>query len=59
MKTCKLVYTNVGYVMEAVENASHIPFLPLDLVLFGQPISGNKDGRFSSWSNIINIIDNL
>lgn len=59
VKCCKLVYTTVGYVMEAVEDASHVPFLPLDLVLFGQPIPANKDGRFSSWSNITDIIDNL
>ena len=59
VKSCKLVYTIVGYVMEAVEDASHIPFLPLDLALFGQPVPANKDGRFSSWSNIKDIIDNL
>ena len=59
VKSCKLVYTSVGYVMEAVEDASHVPFLPLDLVLFGQPVPANKDGRFSSWSNITDIIDNL
>jgi hypothetical protein len=45
--------------MEAVEDASHVPFLPLDLVLFGQPVPANKDGRFSSWSNITDIVDNL
>ena len=59
VKSCKVVYTSVGYVMEAVEDASHIPFLPLDLALFGQPVPANKDGRFSSWSNITDIIDNL
>ena len=59
VKSCKLVYTSIGYVMKAVEDASHVPFLPLDLVLFGQPIPANKDGRFSSWSNITDIIDNL
>jgi len=59
VKSCKLVYTSVGYVMEAVEDASHVPFLPLDLVFFGQPVPANKDGRFSSWSNITDIIDNL
>ena len=59
VKSCKVVYTSVGYVMEAVEDASHIPFLPLDLILFGQPIPANKDGRFSSWSNLTYIIDNL
>ena len=59
VKSCKLVYTIVGYVMEAVEDASHIPFLPLDLALFGQPVPANKDCRYSSWSNITDIIDNL
>lgn len=59
VKSCKVVYTSVGYIMEAVEDASHISFLPLDLVLFGQPVPSNKDGRFSSWSNITDIIDNL
>lgn len=59
VKSCKLVYTSVGYVMEACEDASHIPFLPIDLVVFGQPIPANKDGRFSSWSNITDIVDKL
>lgn len=49
--------TSIGYVMEAIEDASHIPFLPL--VLFGQPVLTNKDGRSISWSNITDIIDNL
>ena len=59
VKSCKVVYTSVGYVMEAVEDASHVPFLPLDLILFGQPVPANEDGRFSSWSNITDIIDSL
>jgi len=59
VKYCKWVYTSVGYVMEVIEDASHVPFLPLDLALFGQPIIANTDGRFSSWSNITDIIDNL
>jgi len=59
VKCCKVVYTSVGYVMEALEDASHIPFLPLDIALFGQPVPANKEGRFSSWSNITDIIDNL
>lgn len=45
--------------MEAVEEPSHIFFLPLYLVLFGQPVPANKYGCFSSWSNITDIIDNL
>jgi hypothetical protein len=48
MKSCKLVYVSIGYVIKAVEDASQVPFLPLDIILFGQPISANKDGRVSS-----------
>lgn len=59
VKSCKVVYTSIGYVMEAFEDTSHLPFLPLDLVLFGQPVPANKEGRFSSWSNITDIIANL
>ena len=63
VKTCKVVYiyTTVGYIYiaEAAEDASHVPFLPINLVLFGQPVPANKEGRFSSWSNMTDIIDNL
>ena len=45
--------------MEAIEDASHIPFLPLDLILFGQPIPANTDRRFNSWPDITDIIDSL
>ena len=59
VKSCKVVYITVGYVAEAAEDASHVPFLPLDFALFGQPVPANKEGRFSSWSNITDIVDNL
>lgn len=59
LKSYKLVYTSVGYVIEACEDASHVPFLPLYFAFFGQPIPANKEGRFSSWSNIPDIVDNL
>jgi len=55
----KVIYTIIKYVAEAAEDASHILFLPLDFALFGQPVPANREGRFSSWSNIIDIIDNL
>lgn len=44
--------------MEAVEDASHVLFTFRFSILW-QPVPTNKDGRFSSWSNIIDIIDNL
>jgi hypothetical protein len=45
--------------MEAVEDASQLAYLPLDIVLFGQPIPTNQDGRYSLWSNITDLIDSL
>lgn len=59
VKSCKVVYTTIGYVAEAFEDASHVTFLPVDILIFGQPIPANKEGRFSSWSNITDIIDQL
>lgn len=59
VKCCKVIFVTVGYVIEAVEDASHVTFLPLDLVLFGQPIPANKKGRFSSWANLTDVVDNL
>ena len=59
VKTCQVVYTAIGYLMEACEDASHLPFLPIDGTLFGQPVPANKEGRFSSWSKITTIIDSL
>ena len=45
--------------MEACEDASQLTFLPLDFLLFGQLIPANEDGRYSSWSNMTDIINNL
>ena len=60
VKSCKVIYNNVGYVMEALEDTSQLSFLPLDLALFGQLIPANTDAyRFSSWSNITDIIGDL
>ena len=59
IKSCKVVYVGLGYVIEAFEDASHVPFLPLDLLLFGQPVPANKDGRFSSWDNITDLVNGL
>jgi hypothetical protein len=59
VKGCKLAYVSIGYMMEVLEDASQVPFLPLDLGLFGQLIPANTDGRFSSWDNIEDIIRNL
>lgn len=59
LKSCKIVYTSVGLIMEAIEDNSKFSFLVLTILLFGQPIPDNKWGGFSSWSNNTDIFDNL
>lgn len=59
VKSCKVVYTTVGAAMELIEDTSHIAFIPLDSLLFGQLIPANKKGRYSTWSNITDIISEL
>ena len=58
---CHVIFTTVGFIMEAVEDASHMSYLPLDLIIFGQPIIAVEPGRFSTkyWGNMADIIDNL
>ena len=49
--------------MEAIEDASHVPFLPFDLVFLILRSTSFywcfKDGRFNSWDVLIDGIDNL
>ena len=59
VKCCKVVYTTIGYVAEALEDASEVAFLAIDLVVFGQPVPANIKGRFRSWQNITNFITTL
>ena len=47
IKYYKVVHINLSYIIEAFEDASHIPFLPLDLALFNQLVPANKNGHFS------------
>lgn len=46
VKVCKRVHTTVSYVAEAGEDMSNLSFLPLDILIFGQPIPIDKNGRF-------------
>jgi hypothetical protein len=61
VRTCQIVFVSIGYVAEAIEDASQVPFLPVDMIIFGQSISTMKPGRFSnnSWSNITDLIKEL
>ena len=46
VKVCKRVHTTISYVAEAGEDMSNLSFLPLDMLIFGQPIPIDKKGRF-------------
>ena len=58
-KVCKLVYTSIVFVFEFCEDLSYISFLPLNAIIFGQPISATTPGRFTSWTEITDVINNL
>jgi len=59
VKGCKIVYTGIGYVLEVVEDASNLTFLPIDMLIFGQPIPSNESGRYSSWDEMADLISKL
>lgn len=59
IKICKTVYAGIGFIGEALEDSSQVTFLPLDLLLFGQPIPANKAGRYRKWPNITYHIKDL
>jgi hypothetical protein len=59
VKLCKITYTGIGYVGEVLEDSSHIPFLLVDFLVFGQPIKALEDRRYSKWSNITDLIQEL
>ena len=38
IKSCQVVYTTVGYVAKAFEDASHILFLPVDIFYYSESL---------------------
>jgi hypothetical protein len=59
VRCCKIVFNVVGWGLEAAEDVGTLVFLPVDLVLFGQPIPTGKSNRFSEWDRIEDIIAEL
>lgn len=59
VKTCKIVYTTTGYIIEAFEDAGTLGLLPLDFALFGQPIPTGTSKRYSNWDEIEDVIKQL
>ena len=59
LRMSKLVYTCVGYGFELCEDLSNVSFLPMDMALFGRPIASGQPGRFTTWTEITDVINNL
>ena len=59
VKTCKVVYTTVGYIMEAFEDTLQVLFMRIGFIVFGQFILANEENCFSNWSKITEVIDKL
>ena len=57
VKVCKRIHTAVSYVGEAGEDMSNLSFLPVDMLVFGQPIPIDKKGRFDLLSNSSDPLD--
>lgn len=47
LKIANYTHTTVSYVYEIVQDSTNLAYLPIDLVLFGQPIPVGKAGRFN------------
>lgn len=47
----KSIHSTASFCFECVEDSTNLAFLPLDLVLFGQPIPVGAANRFNLFSN--------
>ena len=57
VKTVKTTHTTLSYIGEAAEDLSNVSFLPLDILIFGQPIPVGEPGRLNILSNMTDIFD--
>ncbi len=47
----KSIHSTASFCFECIEDSTNLAFLPLDIVLFGQPIPVGASNRFNSFSN--------
>lgn len=57
VKGVKTAHTTLSYIGETAEDLSNVSFLPLDILLFGQPIPVGEPGRLNILSNMTDIFD--
>lgn len=53
----KRVHSTASFIFECVEDTSNLPFLPLDMALFGQPIPVGAPNRFNLFVNCTDFLD--
>lgn len=47
VRAAKTAHTTIACAAEYIEDAANLAYLPIDLVLFGQPISIGSEERFN------------
>ena len=51
VRTAKAVHTAAAFMIEVVEDSANLPYLPLDMLFFGQPIPIGETNRFNLLTN--------
>jgi hypothetical protein len=51
VRTAKAVHTAAAFMIEVVEDSTNIPYFPLDMLFFGQPIPIGETNRFNLLTN--------
>lgn len=57
VETAKIFHSAIAWCGEAIEDSSNLCYLPLDLVVFGQPIPMGKQNRFNFLTNHTDFLD--
>lgn len=57
VKISKSLHSAAAYTFECIEDSSNLTFLPLDLILFGQPIPIGASNRFNLFRNNTDFLD--
>lgn len=57
VKVAKNVHSIAAFCFECVEDSTNLAFIPLDIILFGQPISIGASNRFNLFSNYSDFLD--
>lgn len=51
VRTAKAVHNAAAFMIEVVEDSANLPYLPLDMLFFGQPIPIGETNRFNLLTN--------